>query len=96
MRCVGGRNLVNYLWDTGTAIAEMLLVKNFFNSIISTCGAKFMTMDIGNFYLGMPMKRKEYMLIKLSDIPQEIIDEYHLRYLASPDGWVYIEIGRGM
>ena len=96
MRCVVGGNLINYPWDVGTATAEMLLVKVFFNSIISTRGAKFMTMDIGNFYLGTPMKRKEYMRIKITDIPQEIIDQYNLRNLESPDGWIYVEIGRGM
>ena len=42
------------------------------------------------------MKRKEYMRIKLTHIPQEIIDEYQLRDLALPDGWVFVEMGRGM
>ena len=74
-RCVAGGNLINYPWDVDTATAEMLLVKIFFNSIISTPGAKFMTMDIKDFYLATPMKRKEYMCIKLTGIPQEIIDK---------------------
>ena len=36
------------------------------------------------------------MRIKITDIPDEIIDEYNLRELVTPDGWVYIEISRGM
>ena len=55
-----------------------------------------MTIDIKNFYLGTPMKRKEYMRIRINDIPQEIIDEYKLSNLVTPDGWIYIEISRGM
>jgi len=30
-------------------------------------------MDIANFYLMTPLKRPEYVKIKLSDIPEEII-----------------------
>ena len=55
-----------------------------------------MTMDIKNFYLDTPMKRKEYMRIKLTDIPQEIIDEYELTNIATDDGRVYIAISCGM
>ena len=44
--------MINYPWDVSTATAEMLLVKIFFNSVISTRGARFMTIDIKNFYLG--------------------------------------------
>ena len=79
MRCVVGGNIISYPWDIGTATAEMSLVKIFVNSIISTPGVRFMTMDIRNYYLGSPLKRKEYMQIKLTDIPKEIISQYDLR-----------------
>ena len=55
-----------------------------------------MTIDIKNFYLMTPLKRPEYFRLKLSDIPQEIIDEYKLKEKATPDGWVYIKVCRGM
>jgi hypothetical protein len=35
--------------------AELLTVKLLINSIISTQGAKFVTMDIKDFYLNTPM-----------------------------------------
>ena len=38
----------------------------------------------------------EYVKIKLSDIPEEIIVEYKLHDLANADGSVYIEANRGM
>jgi hypothetical protein len=42
------------------------------------------------------MSRYEYMKLHLSKIPEEILAEYHLEDLATPDGWVYIEIRKGM
>ena len=55
--------------------AEMLVAKLLFNSVISTHGARFMTMDIANLYLMTPLKLPEYVKIKLRDIPEEIIME---------------------
>ena len=95
-RLTVGGNRINYPGEVGTPTAEMMLAKILFNSVISTDGARFMTMDIKNFYLGTPMKRFEYLKLKLSDIPQEIIDEYNLMEKVTPDGYVYVEIRRGM
>ena len=61
----------------------MLVAKLLFNSIISTPKARFMTMDISNFYLMTPLKRKEYIRMKMSDIPEEIIIEYKLQDLVT-------------
>ena len=71
--------------------AEMLVAKLLFNSAISTKDAKFMTMDISNVYLMTPLKRPQYIRMKLVDIPQEIIEEYKLLDKATPDGSIYIE-----
>jgi hypothetical protein len=95
-RATMGGNLINYPDDVGTPTANLLLIKILLNSVISTPGAKFATADISNFYLMTPLKRPEYAKIKLSDIPEEIIDEYNLREKATPDGWVYIKVIRGM
>ena len=55
-----------------------------------------MTIDISNFYLMTPLPRPEYIRMKLSDIPQEIIDEYKLQSIAAPDGTLYIVATKGM
>ena len=55
-----------------------------------------MTMDISNFYLMTPLSRPEYIRIKLSDIPEEIIKEYNLKDKATKDGSIYIEANKGM
>jgi hypothetical protein len=52
-------------------------------------------MDIKNYYLGTPLSRFEYMKILLSHFPGDIIQKYNLKALAV-DGWVYIEIRKGM
>jgi hypothetical protein len=95
-RATMGGNLINYPDDVGTPTANLLLIKIFLNSVVSTPNAKFATADISNFYLMTPLKRPEYARIKLSDIPEEVIQEYNLREKATPDGWVYIMVVRGM
>jgi hypothetical protein len=84
-----GGNLIHYPDDVGTPTADLLLIKIFLNSVISTAGAKFATADLSNFYLCTPMPRPEFGRVKLSDIPDEIIVEYKLRDIATNDGWVY-------
>jgi hypothetical protein len=95
-RATMGGNLINYPDDVGTPTANLMLIKIFLNSVISTPGAKFAGADISNFYLMTPLKRPEYAKIKLSDIPEEVIREYKLHEKATPDGWVYIKVIRGM
>ena len=88
-RATFGGNLIHYPDDVGTPTADLLLIKIFFNSVISTEGARFATADLSNFYLCTPMPRPEFGRVKLTDIPDEIIIEYNLREIATPDGWVY-------
>jgi hypothetical protein len=95
-RATMGGNLINYPDDVGTPTANLLLIKIFFNSVVSTPEAKFANADISNFYLMTPLKRPEYAKIKLTDIPEEIIEEYKLREKATKDGWIYIKVIRGM
>ena len=92
---VGG-DRINYPGEVATPTAEMLTAKLLFNSVISTPGAKFMTMDISNFYLMTPLPRPEYLRLKLDDIPTEIIKEYRLDLLAEPDGTIYVLVRLGM
>jgi hypothetical protein len=52
-------------------------------------------MDIRNYYLGTPLPTYEHMRLPISILPDEIIEKYHLKRLAV-DGWVYLEIQKGM
>ena len=42
------------------------------------------------------MDRYEYMRLKKDIIPQEILDQDDLPDIVSEDGWIYIEITKGM
>jgi hypothetical protein len=91
-RLTAGGDRINYPEDVGTPIADMTLVKIMLNSVISTKGAECVMLDIKDFYLNSPMKRYEYMCIKITDIPEEIIKEYKMREIVTEDGYVYCKI----
>ena len=74
----------------------MMVAVILFNSVVLTKGAQFMIMDISNFYLNTPLKRPEYLCMKMSDIPPEIVQEYNLEDIATEDGYVYVEATKGM
>ena len=95
-RFTAGGDKINYPGEVATPTAEMLVAKLLFNSVVSTPGAKFMTMDISNFYLMTPLLRPEYLRIKMADLPDEIIQEYRLRKLVNAKGFVFVEVTKGM
>ena len=91
-RITMGGNLINYPNDCGTPTADLLTVKLLLNSVISTDNAKFMTINIKDFYLMMPMKRYEYFQMKLDLFPQDIINKYKLHDKVDADGNVFCEV----
>jgi hypothetical protein len=95
-RFTAGGDKINYPGEVATPTAEMLVAKVLFNSVVSTPGAKFMTMDVSNFYLMTPLKRPEYIRVRLADMPTEIINEYKLRDKANHKGHIFMEITKGM
>jgi hypothetical protein len=60
-RLVAKGDRVHYPRDAGTPTVDLLTVKLLLNSTISTPNAKFMPMDIKDFYLNTPMAWYEYM-----------------------------------
>ena len=82
---------LNYPGPTTTETAGIKTANLLFNSIMSTKGGQFIFINLKDFYLGTPMKRYKYMWIKMSDIPQDIIDQYGLKEKAM-NGKVLIEI----
>jgi hypothetical protein len=90
-----GGDRLGYSGDVATSTADITTFKILINSTLSTEDASMMMMDIKNYYLGTPLPRFEYMKMLLSRFPEEIIKKYNLNALAV-DGWVYIEIRKGM
>ena len=90
-----GGNLINYPDNVSTKTAKITTAKILINSIIITPKAKFCVLDIGNFYLGTPMQRYEYMFINFKDIPMDAFTQYNL-HDTTINGKVYVEIRKGM
>jgi hypothetical protein len=82
---VGGDRL-DYSGDVATSTADITTFKILINSTFSTEDAAM---------IGTPLPRFEYMKMLLTRFPEEIIQKYNLNALAV-DGWVYIEIRKGM
>ena len=55
-----------------------------------------MTLDIKSFYLNTPLARYEYLRLKLTNLPEYVIEQYGLKDKATSDGYVYEEIRKGM
>ena len=91
---VGG-NLIDYPYDVSTKTAGLVTAKILFNSTISTPDARFLVIDIKDFYLNNEMQHYEYMRISLASIPQEIIDQYDLMSIEHK-GHICVEITKGM
>ena len=87
---------MNYLGDCVTSTVDLLTVKLLLNSVVSTLNAKFMTIDIKDFYLNTPMPGYEYMRLKLSDLPADFVEQNDLAAKVTGDGYVYVEIRCGM
>ena len=85
---VGGDRLTAWM-ETATPTAGLPLIKMLWNSVLSTPGVKYFTMDISIFYLATPMDHPEFMRLPIKMIPQEIIDQYKLNNITN-DRWVVV------
>eukprot|EP00804_Cyclotella_cryptica_P028971 CCRYP_012389-RA/>CCRYP_012389-RA protein AED:0.32 eAED:0.32 QI:0/0/0/1/0/0/2/0/614 len=90
-----GGDRIRYPGDCGTKTGSLETVKLLLNSGLSMPTARFASFDISNFYLGTPLDRPEYARIKLSDIPDDFVQEYSLHDFAH-NGYVYFEVTKGV
>ena len=94
-RLTVGGILIICLYDVSTPTSDMITATLLLNSVISTPGARFMTLDLENFYLGTPLPKNRFMKIKIDILPEEIINKYNL-WSIEHNGWVFICIKKGM
>jgi hypothetical protein len=87
---------VNYPGNCGTPTADLLTVKLLLKSVISTPNAKFLTLNLKDFYLMTPMKCYEYFRTKLELFPLDIIDKYDLTNKVDHSGKVHCKVRQGM
>jgi hypothetical protein len=90
-----GSNLINYPGELTTKTADLTTSKLMWNSILSTKGAKFMCLDIKNFYLTAPLDCFEYMKMPLSLFPPWTKEQYNLDKLTK-NRFVYLEMRRAI
>ena len=76
IRLAVGGNIINYPGDVGTPTACLLTVKLLVNIVVSTAGAEFMTLVIFFNYLNTPLARYKYLSLKLSNLPEDVIEQY--------------------
>ena len=56
MRFTVGGDKIDYPGEVATPTSDMLVAKILFNSIISKKRSRFVTIDISNIYLMIPLK----------------------------------------
>jgi hypothetical protein len=86
-----GGNLSDYTGEVSALTASIATVKTLLQSTISTPNAKFISLDIKDFYPQHKLDTMEYMRIRRDQIPDDIIDEYNLHSLFVND-FVMVEI----
>jgi hypothetical protein len=90
---VGG-DRINYVGDVSARTADMSVVKILLNAVVSE-NARWMTIDIKDFYLGTPLTRPEYMRIPLSKIPPATLTSHALDQYVHNNA-ILFEINKGM
>ena len=55
-----------------------------------------MKIDVKYFYLSTLMAQSKYMRLKLSNIHESVVQHYHLEEKATRDGYLCVEIKRGV
>ena len=83
------------LASTATCGSDMTTKKMLFNSVISKPGARFITLNLKNFYLKTPLPHPKYMMTKSDILPDEIIEKYSL-YNIIHNEYVYFKRKMGM
>jgi len=90
-----GGNLINYPGELTMRTADLTTSKLMWNSVLSTEGAKYMCLDIKNFYLTAPLDWYEYMKMSLSLFPSWIKAQYNLDK-HTKNGFGYLEMRRAV
>ncbi len=95
IRITVGGNLINYKSSSSVHTADLDTTKIHWNSVIRTKGAKYMCLDIKNFYLTAKLEYFEYMRMPLDLFPIWIQNQYNLKQFVYK-GYVHLEMQRAV
>ena len=87
---------MKYTRETSTETASTETAKLLINSTLSTRGAKFIVMDISNFYIKNDLNDYQFIRFAMNMIPQGIMEEYNLIAIVHQDGYYYAEIRKAI
>ena len=73
-RLTAGGNLIYYPGEVSTPTTDFITIKIHINSAIPYVKSRDMCMDINNFYLNKQMDREKYIMIQISMIPKEFVE----------------------
>ena len=98
MRLTLGGDKLDYFGETASPAENLLETKILINSVISDAemGAKFMSLDIKDFFLQSHLPEKEYLRIHKRYFIENFRKLYNLANIINNDGYVYCEIVKGM
>jgi hypothetical protein len=71
--------------------ADLTTLKLMWNSILGTAGAKYMCLDIKNFYLTAPLDQFECMKMPIDLFPEWIVKQYELMKHVL-NGFIYLKM----
>lgn len=92
----GGNVLKNkYVGETAAATASLPAFKILLNAVLSTPGAKFMTIDLKDMYLQSILEQEEYVAVPVSEIPDASMTRHNLRDKIR-NGRVYFRVNKAM
>ncbi len=95
IQITAGGNLIDYPGKLSTQTADLTMSKLMWNSVLSTEGAKYMCLDIKNFYLMAPLDRFEYMKMPIALFPEWIVKHYNLTKHVL-NGFIYLKMRRAV
>ena len=98
LRLTVGGDRLHYPDDATSPAASLLETKLLINSTISQSsrGARFMTLDIKDFFLQTQMPNCEYMRIHNKYFIGDLRKKYKIDSIVAEDGFVYCKIKKGM
>ena len=93
-RITAGGDKLEYEGETAVNSADYTTIKCHWNSVLSSPGYKYATMDAGNMYLETDLPRSRYVHFKLKQIPISIQQRYSLQDYVDRQGYVYARIDK--
>ncbi len=91
IRITSGGNLINYPGELTTCTADVTTSKLHWNSVLSTQQAKYMCLNLKNFYLSAPLDQYKYMHIPIGMFPAWIVAQYDLIHKVVK-GHIYLKM----